>query len=262
MKICYLVRYNNPPALAVRWDVRLLFSISLLIFGSALSAQTPTEIISYDGLYLLETTVVDGDTIPMVTLNTALVSSMRKSRSKRYERRWSKLHNNIVKTYPYAKVAGDLIAEYNRNLLELETEAERKAYMDRCEEDLKAEFEGDIRKMTISQGRVLIKLIDRETGATSYELIRDLKSGFTAFMWQGVAKLFGTDLKENYDPKTKEEDLMIEDIVLQIESGLIPVQRREVKTAAANEVLKNKSDRLKRQIEREKRRQNKRPSDS
>ncbi len=262
MNICYLVLYNNPTAPAVKWEMRWLLAISMLILGSALSAQSPTEIISYDGLYLLETTVVDGDTIPMVTLNTAFVSSMRKSRSKRYERRWSKLHRNIVKTYPYAKVAGDLIAEYNKNLVDLKTEAERNAYMDQCEEDLKAEFEGDIRKMTISQGRVLIKLIDRETGATSYELIRDLKSGFTAFMWQGVARLFGTNLKENYDPKTSDEDLMIEDIVLQIESGLIPVDKREVKTAAANEVLKNKSDRLKRKIEREKRRQNQRPSDS
>ena len=241
--------------------MRGLFILAFLAVGKMLHGQVPVEAVTHDGLYLLETTVVDGDTIPMVTLNTALVLSDRRARSKRHKRRWTKLHRNIVKTYPYAKVAGDLISEYGENLKDLETEAERKAYMDQCEADLMAEFEGDIRKMTISQGRVLLKLIDRQTGSTSYELIRDLKSGFTAFMWQGIAKLFGSDLKANYDPASDEDDKMIEDIVLQIEAGLIPVDKREVKTAAAHEVLQNKSDRLKRKIEREKRRQMRRQSD-
>ena len=75
----------------------------------------------------------------------------------------------------------------------------------------------------------LIKLIDRETGQTSYELIKDLKSGFTAFMWQGVAKLFGTNLKDNYDPNENETDDMIEEIVLDIEAGLIPVKKGKSK---------------------------------
>ena len=238
--------------------------IAILIFcigGLASHAQAPSKVVVHDGLYFLETTVVDGDTIPVVTLNPTLVFSEREWRSQRHKRRWTKLHRNIVKTYPYAKVAGELIHEYNRNLETLETEAERKAYMDKAEEELMAEFEGDIRKMTISQGRVLLKLIDRETGSTSYELIKDLKSGFTAFMWQGIAKLFGTDLKANYDPDNSDEDMMVEEIVMQIEAGLIPVDKREVKTAAAHEVLQNKSDRLKRQIEREKRRQLRRQSD-
>jgi len=217
-------------------------------------AQTPANVEEVDGLYLLETVVIDGDTIPVVTLRPKRVSAYRKSRSRRYQRKWDKMHRNVVKVYPYAKVAGDLINEYNRSLQELETEAEREAYLDQCEEDLKAEFEGDLRKMTTSQGRVLIKLIDRETGQTSYELIKNLKSGFTAFMWQGVAKLFSTDLKDHYDPNANETDDMIEEIVLDIEDGTIPVKKREISTKAAEEILANKSDRLKRKIEREKRR--------
>lgn len=226
------------------------------LFSLALSAeaQTPTRVDSVEGKYLLETVVVDGDTIPVVTLRTQYVSNYRKSRSKRYQRKWSKLHKNVVKTYPYAEVAGALIREYNNNLEELETEAEREAYLDRCEEDLKAEFEGDLKKMTTSQGRVLIKLIDRESGNTSYEVIKQLKSGFTAFVWQGVAKIFGTDLKAHYDPESNETDYMIEEIVGMIESGQIQVEPREIKTPAASEVLKNKSERLKRKIERQKRR--------
>jgi hypothetical protein len=235
--------------------MRLAFIVFFLFAASALAAQTPKGVESFEGVYLLETIVSDGDTIPVVTLRPATVSAQRKARSRRYQRKWSKLHRNVVKTYPYAQVAGELINEYNRNIKDLETEAEREVYIDRCEEDLKAEFEGDLRKMTVSQGRVLIKLIDRETGNTSYELIRDLKSGFSAFMWQGVAKLFGTDLKDHYDPESNETDAMIEEIVGHIEAGLIAVETREVKTPAAEEVLREKSNRLKRKIEREKRKQ-------
>lgn len=207
------------------------------------------------GYYVVESIVIDGDTIPVVTLNTANVSSQRKARSQRYQRQWTKLHRNVVKTYPYAKVAGELILAYNDQLQYLDTEAEREAYMAKCEEDLKAEFEGDLRKMTTSQGRVLIKLIDRETGKTSFDLIKELKSGFTAFMWQGVAKLFGTNLKDAYDPFGNEQDAMIEEIVGMIESGEIHVQRREVKTTAAQDALQNKSKRLERRIEKEKKQQ-------
>jgi hypothetical protein len=236
--------------------MRIYLTVFFFAFIAAETvAQKPSNAEEVDGLYLLESVVIDGDTVPVVTLRPKMVAAYRKSRSRRYRRKWDKMHRNVVKVYPYAKVAGDLINEYNRNLADLETEAEREAYLDRCEEDLKAEFEGDLRKMTTSQGRVLIKLIDRETGQTSYELIKDLKSGFTAFMWQGIAKLFGTDLKANYDPSVDETDYMIEEIVVQIEDGLIPVKKREVQTKAAEEVLADKSKRLRRKIERQKRRQ-------
>ncbi len=238
--------------------MRFILIIFLLALFGSIRAQAPTDVEEIDGVYLLETHVIDGDTIPVVTLRPQMVSAYRKSRSKRYRRKWDKMHRNVVKVYPYAKVAGELINEYNRNLSKLETEAEQEAYLDQCEEDLKAEFEGDLRKMTTSQGRVLIKLIDRETGKTSYDLIKELKSGFTAFMWQGVAKLFGTNLKSNYDPIEDETDAMIEEIVTQIEIGNIKVKTREVQTKAAEEVLANKSKRLRRKIEREKKKQAKR----
>ena len=232
---------------------KLVISTFLLLFSGLAFGQEGVNVREFQEKYLLETIVVDGDTIPVVTLRTASVSSARKARSKRYQRKWDKLKRNVVKTYPYAEVAGELIREYNRNLGEMETKAEREFYLDQCEADLKAEFEGDLRNMTISQGHVLIKLIDRQTGNTSYELIKDLKGGFSAFIWQGVAKIFGSDLKANYDPVENETDGMIEDIVALIESGEIQVEKREVKTSAAIEVLARKNARLQRRIEREKR---------
>jgi hypothetical protein len=248
--------YNIHPSKAFKNSMRLaIATIFFVLFtGIVAFSQKPMNVNQHKGLYLLETVVIDGDTIPVVTLRTTLVSDRRKSRSRRYQRKWSKMQRNVIKTYPYAQVAGELIREYNKNLEDLETEAEREAYMDRCEEDLKAEFEGELKEFSMSEGRTLIKLIDRETGNTSYELIKDLKSGFAAFMWQGVAKLFGGDLKTNFNPEENEKDNMIEAIVAQIERGAIHVKTREIKTPEAHEVLKDKSRRLKRRIEREKRR--------
>lgn len=257
-------RYNNTPVLTFNGYMRRLLTIFALSVLFCLSAkgQTPTNVDSYQGLYLLQTVVIDGDTIPVVTLRTAHISSNRRARSKRYQRKWDKLHRNVVKTYPYAKVAGELIKAYNENLSLLDTPAARDAYLDKCEDDLKAEFEGDLQKMTTSQGRVLIKLIDRETGNTSYDLIKQLKSGFTAFMWQGVAKIFGTDLKAHYDPAMNDTDYMIEEIVTMIESGQIAVSTRKVHTPAAQEVLEAHDKRLQRKIERQRRRQDKKESNS
>jgi hypothetical protein len=224
--------------------------VSFVICLSA-NAQTPVDAKEYNGMYLVQTIIIDGDTIPVVTLRTASISDQRKARSKRYQRNYTKLYNNVIKTYPYAEVAGQLIHAYNENLIALKTETERQVYMEKCEEELKAEFEGDMRKMTVSQGRVLIKLIDRETGQTSYELIRQMRSGFTAFMWQGVAKFFGTNLKDNYDPESNENDALIEEIVLMIESGQIQVATRSVKTPAATEVLNEQNRKMQRRIEKE-----------
>lgn len=224
-------------------------------FSLTANAQSGTNVSTHHGLYLLETMVIDGDTVPVVTLRTAYISSSRMARSKRYQREYDKLERNVIKAYPYAQLAGRLIKAYNENLALLDTEAAQKEYLNRCEDDLKAEFEGDLRKMTRSQGLVLIKLIDRETGNTSYELIKTFRSGFTAFMWQGVAKMFGSDLKTNYDPGADDTDYMIEEIVSRIESGHIEVALRDVKTPAARDILDSSDKRLQKKIERQRKKQ-------
>lgn len=237
--------------------IHIIFTLGCFLCLSA-KGQVPVDAESYRGVSLLNSTVVDGDTIPVVTLRSAHITSNRRARSKRYQRHWDKLHRNVVKTYPYAKVAGVLINAYNENLAMLDTKAARDAYLEQCEADLKAEFEDEIQKMTTSQGRVLVKLIDRETGNTSYELIKTLKNGFTAFMWQGVAKLFNYDLKAHYNPATNETDYMIEEIVAMIESGQIAVPTHEVKTPAAKDIIHTHDERLQRKMERQRKRQKRR----
>ncbi len=160
----------------------------------------------------------NGDTIPTVTLQPITVQETRIFASKREERKWSRLKRDVAKVYPYSKIAGKKLKEYNDKMMGLKP-AEQKKLLRLAEEDLKKEFEDDIRDMTLNQGRILIKLIDRETGNTSYSLVKDLRGSFQAFFWQSLARIFSVNLKSSYDPNSNAEDRMIEDIVLTIEDG-------------------------------------------
>ena len=130
-----------------------------------------------------------------------------------------RLRFNVIKVYPYAKLASVKLNEMNEHVTTLKSEKEKRRFIRETEKQIKDDFEDQIKNLSISQGNVLIKLIDRETGNTSYELIKDLRGSFNAFFAQGLAKLFGHDLKDTYDPKGK--DKTIEDIIQQIESGQI-----------------------------------------
>ena len=157
------------------------------------------------------------DSLPHVTLKEITVYPSFKEMSKKQQRQFSALEKKVRKVYPMAKVAAIKVAEYNRMYVSFKTEHERKDYIKKIEKDLFAEFEGEIRHMTVSEGRILIKLIDRETGKSSFEIIKEFKGGFNAFLWQTVARLFGHDLKSAYD--SENEDKMIEYIVMQIDMG-------------------------------------------
>ena len=198
-----------------------------IIFALSLSVLSLTVIAQADTLNWYKGTFNGTDTMAVVNLGQAVVSNSQ-SYANRYQRRYFRLEKKVLKVYPYAAAAGELMKEYERNLASLKTERERKRYLKRAEDELKEEFEGEIKDMTISEGLILIKLIDRQTGDTSYELIRELRGSFSAFLWQSVARLFGSNLKEDYSPE--EEDLVIENIVRRIENGDLKVQKREIRT--------------------------------
>jgi hypothetical protein len=163
--------------------------------------------------------VVDNDTLPMVELPEVRVYERKDFEYLYLKRRYRRLIYNVKKAYPYSKIAGTRLKELDEYLVTLESEKERKAHINQVEKDIMEEFERDVKKLTITQGIILVKLIDRETGRTSYEVIKDIKGGFTAFFWQGIARLFGNNLKTEYDPEGR--DRIIEDIVLGIEAGFI-----------------------------------------
>lgn len=163
--------------------------------------------------------IFEGDTLPVVKLAPVYIVSMKKFKSKKEQRKYSRLVRYVKKVYPYAKLAGKKLQEYDTLLKNAKTDRERTKLMKRAEKELRNEYEGKLRKFTIGQGKILVKLIDRETSHTSYELLKLLRSGFYASVWQGLGKLFSYDLKVHYDPKGA--DRKIEQIVRLIEAGVI-----------------------------------------
>jgi hypothetical protein len=161
--------------------------------------------------------VRDGDTVIHVNLKEIWVMPPKKFLNRREERRYYSYVNKVKKVYPYAQLAGEKLREYEPLYLSLETDRERRLLMKNLEEQLLEEYKDDMKRLTISEGRILIKLIDRETRRTSYNLIKDFRGGFSAFFWQSIARLFGSDLKVEYDPDG--EDRILEEIIMLIEVG-------------------------------------------
>ena len=201
----------------------LLFFI-LLTASSSLKSQPTTDSVS-----VLELVVIDGDTFPMYTFKSITVNGSKRF-SKRERRKYGRLKRYVVKVFPYAELAGQMLNDFDDTLKTMKNERERKKYLAQVEDELKAEFEGELKSLTIKQGILLVKLIDRQTGNSSFELIKTLRGSFSAFIWQSLARLFGSNLKLKYDPAG--EDLLVEEIVLQMESGAIPYQKRVTKKKA------------------------------
>jgi len=167
--------------------------------------------------YLLQRVNRDGVVLPEVTIKEVTVYAHPQFPRKRDFRKYERLVYNLKRVYPYALVVRGRIAEVNAELANFKSEKERREYIKKVEKDVFGKYEGDMRDMTITQGRLLIKLIDRETQNTSYTLIKDYRGKLAAAFWQGIARIFGTNLKEEYDPVG--EDALIESILIEIESG-------------------------------------------
>lgn len=134
-------------------------------------------------------------------------------------RQYQRMVTAVKKVYPIAKYARQRMAEMEEILLTLPTRKAQRAYTKQIEKQIKEEYTPVLKKMTRSQGKILLKLIDRETEYTSYEIVREFRGGFVAGFWQGVAKIFGANLKTEYDRDG--EDKILEQIVLLYEAGLL-----------------------------------------
>ncbi|MBN1182735.1 MAG: DUF4294 domain-containing protein [Bacteroidales bacterium] len=161
--------------------------------------------------------IVDGDTFFVATIEEVYIFPRHKFKNRWEERRYRRLIHNVKRAYPYAVLANKMLQEINENVKKIPTEKGRKEYMKQVEEDIKAEFEEELKGLTITQGRILIKLIDRETGDTSYDLVKELRGTFSAVVWQTLARIFGSNLKSEFDATG--EDKLIDEIVIMIENG-------------------------------------------
>ena len=195
--------------------ILLLFTLVLSVAGQK-QDSVPAD--SAQSVYhVLKTATFDGQTYPLVELKEITVYG-KMPRGVRFDyRRHARLVYNVRRVYPYALIVRDEFGRINRLLETLPTERAQRDFLQDYEKELLSRYEGDMRKLTFSQGKILIKLIDRETQNTSYDLIRQYRGKFSATFWQGIARIFGANLKTSYDAEG--EDYLIEQIVTEIEAG-------------------------------------------
>ena len=190
----------------------LLFSFFITISANAQVIQKDT---TYTGFIVTETDTIFRDTIHLEEI--VIYKGKIDIESKK---QFELLRNRVYKTYPYAKLASERLTALNRGMKSLKTNKEKKKYFKIVEDYLNNEFEAKLKKLSRKQGQILIKLIHRQTGITTYELVKNLKSGSTAFWSNTTAKMFDLNLKQQYLPYEVNEDYLIETILVRaFESG-------------------------------------------
>lgn len=193
--------------------------VNFLLFFLFISISANAQIVQKDtakmGYVLTENDTVFNDTIQLEEI-IVYKGKVDVESKKQFEL----LRNRVYKTYPYAKLASERLTALNRGMQSLKTNKEKKKYFKIIEDYLNNEFEARLKKLSRKQGQILIKLIHRQTGVTTYELVRTLKSGWTAFWSNTTAKVFDLNLKTPYAPYQVNEDYLIETILVRaFESG-------------------------------------------
>ncbi len=169
----------------------------------------------YDTLKVYAYITPSGDTIPMSYLPGVEVFTKLTPQLKRYWAEWTRLRNAIYVTYPYAVAASRIMNEINAKLVGVTDRKKRKQIIKSREKELRKEFTDKLTNLSIYQGKVLMKLINRQTGNNCYEIVDEYKGSFNAALYQTVAVLFGTSLKQGYDRDGKDKDM--EKIVQDVE---------------------------------------------
>ncbi|HSL85621.1 MAG TPA: DUF4294 domain-containing protein [Bacteroidales bacterium] len=202
--------------------MRIAVSIlSFLMILTGVSAQTDTSKQNTDTVpdrvFFINQVERNGEILPEIEIKEVTIIGYQASERLFAAWRYQRLIYNLKKVYPYALIVRTDLSDVNALLEKMPDDISRRKYLRDYEKQIFAEYEDDVRNMTITQGRLLIKLIDRETQNTSYELIKQYRGNFTAAFWQAIARIFGSNLKDRYDRYG--EDLLIELIINEIEAG-------------------------------------------
>ena len=194
---------------------RLFFLILFLSFIAVrLDAQEQTTTIKG---YLVPVCVYEGDTIPSMRMPTLYIYKPLKFKNKKKQQEYNRLVRNVKKTLPIAKEVNRAIIETYEFLQTLPDEKARQKHLSLVEKSVKEQYTPRMKKLTLAQGKLLIKLINRETSSSSYELVKAFLGPFKAVFYQAFAAIFGASLKKEYHPE--DEDAMIERIIVLIENG-------------------------------------------
>lgn len=199
--------------------MKLVFVIFAIFLTCGLvQAQDPNPNGEVTGI-VTKAVIIEGDTVPLFWIPTVRIYGPIIFKSKVQVITFTRLVRHIKRVYPYAKYIGNKVNEYNTYLNSISSDRQREKELDRIEKELRGQFEEELKKLTFTQGKILMKLIYRETNTTTYNLIKDFRGSITAFFWQSLGTVFGYNLKVTYDPVGADRD--IENIVIMIENGTI-----------------------------------------
>ncbi|MFM8588132.1 MAG: DUF4294 domain-containing protein [Bacteroidota bacterium] len=185
----------------------------ILLLGIVSSADAQWKSGQHDTLWV-PYIVYEGDTMTYKVMDQVNVVGKMTDEQRAYLKKWTRLRNAVYVTYPYAKKASHIINDVVINLNKIQDAQQRKKYLSTREKELKKEFTEPLTALSVYQGKILMKLINRETRNTCYDLIKEYRGGFTARFWQTVAWVFGSSLKQDYDPKGPDAEM--ESIVLEV----------------------------------------------
>ena len=209
----------------IREETHLMQSLKFILFIFFI-------VVGYDGMSQTDTSGVwvgylieNGDTLLVSVTPEANIISYSDS-NYRESRKYKKALRRVKKVYPYAMLASCMYEDYMVKIDEFEKNKDRRKYLKEEEKALKEKFEGKIREITVQEGVILVKLIDRQTNHTSYEVLKEIRGGGSAFLWQSVARIFSSSLKHQYDPTG--DDWMIEEIVQRIRTGDVAVSELNI----------------------------------
>lgn len=204
--------------------VYLLFIFPFIAQGQIDSLETDDTDVEY--------IIIEGDSIPHTAINLDEVLLLHKLKfdSKEDRRRYLILRRKTIKVYPYAKLAAERLESLNERIDLIKKKSEQKKYAKIIQSYIEDEFAEELKQLTRTEGQILVKLIYRQTGETTFDLIKRLRSGWRAFWFNSTANLFNISLKEVYDPETVKEDYLIEDILQRnFQSGVLERQDSAIK---------------------------------
>lgn len=202
----------------------ILICLPLVTFSQI--SDTTQE--SIEGEYI----IIEGDSIPKTAIDLDEVMLLHKLKfdSREDRVRYLILRRKTVKVYPYAKMAADRLDSLNKRLETLTNKRDKKRYTKMIQKYIEGEFSDELKKLTRTEGQILVKLIHRQTGRTTFDLVKELRNGWRAFWYNTTASMFDISLKKEYDPYNNKEDYLIEDILQRnFQSGVLERQKSAVK---------------------------------
>lgn len=210
--------------LASNLIMKRIVYILLLLPALVLSQVPEKENDSISDHYI----IIEGDSIPRTSIDLDEVLLLHKLEfdSKEDRRTYLILKRKTIKVYPYAKLAAERLETLNARLATMEKKRQRKKYAKRIQKYIEGEFKEELKKLTRTEGQILVKLIHRQTGHSTFELIKELRSGWRAFWFNNTANMFSISLKKEFDPLNIKEDYLIEDILQRnFQNGRLETQK-------------------------------------